>query len=339
MIENPEVSRKLPMIDSSTVLKDANGVFKEIDGGAAGFRQRRTAARRAGRAGAVPIRTAVRRFLMPTLGVWLIALVSPLLAQPPAHFEVAVVKRYNHDLDFQTAYGPQPSFGCHIGPGKTQYTCAGTVARLMAEALNLSDFQFDVGRSPEYVIFGKMSAPATRQQMDQALLVFLRERLGVQYHLTKRPLNAEFIAIADSKKLPISQAPLPVADAYAGRPQFFGREMRRFEAFCRQRSTEYSGEEFITCSNISLNLLAQHLYRYTGLPTVDASGSTQRLDVTFVLKRDLNAPPSLALVPVTNLPELRKTLASYGIGLQHRSGVVDFLIIDRVAPETVFLNQ
>jgi hypothetical protein len=78
---------------------------------------------------------------------------QPTVSNPERQFEAAVVKHYDHRNDRGSLIGPVALFGCYIGPGRLQYSCNGSVTKLMAEALNLSNFQFEkTPAPPEYVM-------------------------------------------------------------------------------------------------------------------------------------------------------------------------------------------
>lgn len=263
--------------------------------------------------------------------------VQPGASSPEERFEATVVKRYDHRNDRILPWGPVASFGCSVGPGQLQYNCSGPIARLMAEALDLSDFQFEKTGPPEYVVTAKLSAPATRHDIDSMLGRFLQEEMGVRYHLEKRSIKAEFLTVTSEdlpKKLAASPDPPPLADASSG-------SAFRPNQFARQEMGAREAETRVICTNISFHLLAQLLRRYFAVPVVDDTGSTLRFNITFVVRWDpdelKNRPIGTAATPV-NLSEIRKLLASYGIGLQSREGSVDFLVVDHVAEESAFLK-
>ena len=89
------------------------------------------------------------------------------------------------------------------------------MTKLVAEALNLSDFQLGKVGPPEYVITAKLPEPATRQQMNEMLARFLQENMGVKYHFEKRPIEAGFLNVVSKellKKFSVSHDPIPFAD-------------------------------------------------------------------------------------------------------------------------------
>ena len=72
---------------------------------------------------------------------------------------------------------------------------------------------------------------------------------------------------------------------------------------------------------------------------IDETGLTTRFDLDFTTKINLEAPTVLGEARyAVNLPEIRKLLGHYGIGLQRREGVTEFLVVDHVASEAAFLN-
>ena len=263
-------------------------------------------------------------------------------SDPEQRFEVAVVKRYDHHNDRNIPpLGVVSLFGCYVGPGRLQYNCSGSVPRLVAEALNLSDFQFEKAGPPEYVITAKLSEPATRQQMNDMLASFLQEHMGVRYHLEKRPIKADFLTVASQellKKLPVTHDPVPLAYVSSGSTLNQGFAILPDLQFCEQAVPV--GEEIqTTCRNITFHLLAQILRRYYGVPVIDETGLTTRFDLAFTTKVDPKDPWTMEYGrPAWNLSEIQKLLWSYGISLQRREGVTDFLVIDHVADEAAFLN-
>jgi uncharacterized protein (TIGR03435 family) len=272
----------------------------------------------------------------PLVATMALAVMAVQSRAPEQRFEAAVVKRYDHRNDHKSPWGMVPYFGCYLGPSRLQYNCSGSVTRLVAEALNLSDFQFEKAGPPEYVITAKLSDPATRQQMNDMLAHFLQEHMGIRFHLEKRTIKAEFLTVADPellKKLPASHDPVPPAEASSP-----GMPMPTIGQFFDQKPA-YDGGSQIICKNINLYLLAQILHRYYGVPVIDETGLTTRFDLDFTTKINLEAPTVLGEARyAVNLPEIRKLLGHYGIGLQRREGVTEFLVVDHVASEAAFLN-
>ena len=277
--------------------------------------------------------------LMLLITVLVLAPVAqPRASGPEQRFEVAVVKHYNHhnDLDIPQLGGLIPPFGCYVGPSRLQYNCSGSVTRLVAEALNLSDFQFEKTGPPEYVITAKLSEPATRQQMNDNVARFLQEKMGVRYHLEKRPIKAEFMTVAFQKKLPVSHDPVPLAYLSPSRLMGFPTTPNGqfYDHIIRSRE-----ESQITCRNITFHALTQILYLYYGVPVIDETGLTTRFDLDFITRIDPEEPKIMGVPHLAvNLSEIRKLLAGYGISLQHREGLMDFLKVDHVADEAAFLN-
>ena len=104
--------------------------------------------------------------LMLLITVLVLAPVAQSMASgPEQRFEAAVVKRYDHrnDRNIPQLGGMIARVGCYVGPGRLQYNCSGSVPRLVAEALNLSPFQYEKAGPPEYVITAKLSEPADRK--------------------------------------------------------------------------------------------------------------------------------------------------------------------------------
>lgn len=228
--------------------------------------------------------------------------------------------------------------GCYVGPGMLQYNCRGTVPALVAEALNLDDFQFKPA-GPGYTITAKLSKPATRQQMDEMLGRFLQEQMGVRYHSERRPIKAGFLNVTSPDllvNLPVSTDPIPVAVEY-DHPVIrgFHGPVPRFVHFAevpeRDRSTN-SGETPIECRNITFRLFAQLLYVQYKLPVIDETGVAQRFNLDLTVRRGDGGSGG------TNLSDIRKILAKYGISLQPRQGVMGFMVLDQVADEAKFLN-
>lgn len=278
--------------------------------------------------------------LMLLITVLVLAPVAqPRASGPEERFEAAVVKRYDHrnDRNLQPL-GFVSLFGCYLGPSRLQLNCSGSVPRLVAESLDLSDFQFEKTGPPEYVITAKLSEPATRQQMDDMLAHFLHDQMGVRYHLEKRLIKkADFLTVASQellKKLPVSHDPVSLAKMPA-RPGFPPIPESQF---C-QGTGDRDGASQATCSNVTFHTLAQLLYRFYGVPVIDETGLTTRFDITVTIKWNLDEP-SIPGEPkyAANLAEIRQLFASYGISLQRREGVTDFLVIDHVADEAAFLN-
>jgi uncharacterized protein (TIGR03435 family) len=263
-------------------------------------------------------------------------------SDPEQRFEAAVVKRYDHRNDRNIPpLGVVSLFGCYLGPGRLQYNCSDSVPRLVAEALNLSRFQFEEAGPPEYVITAKLPDPAPRQQMNDMLACFLQEHMGVRYHLEKKPIiKAEFLTVASQElleKLPVSHDPVPLALVSSG--SSLGWAMIPDGQFCEQRLGSREGESQVSCKNINFHLLAQILRRFFGVPVIDETGLTIRFDLAFTSKIDPEEPWNRDYGrPAWNLSEIRQLLGSYGISLQRRDGVTDFLVIDRVADEATFLN-
>ena len=255
-------------------------------------------------------------------------------------FEAAVVKPYDHrnDRNIPQLGGMIARVGCYVGPGRLQYNCSGSVPRLVAEALNLSPFQYEKAGPPEYVITAKLSEPATRQQMNDMLARFLQENMGVKYHFEKRPIKAEFLTVASPalmKKLPVSHDPVPLALVS---PSRLGFAMFPPDQFC-EKGPFVDGETQTTCRNITFHLLAQILRESFGVPVIDETGLTTRFDLAFTTKVDPNDPRTIEYgIPAWNLSEIQKLLKGYGISLQRREGVTDFLVVDHVADEATFLN-
>jgi uncharacterized protein (TIGR03435 family) len=267
---------------------------------------------------------------------------QPQASGPEQRFEAAVVKHYDHRNDHATPFGLAPLFGCYIGPGRLQYNCSGPVTKLMAEALNLSDFQFAKSSLPEYVVTAKLSRPATRQQLDDMLANFLQERMGVRYHLERRPIEGEFLTVVSQellKKLPVSHDQVPLADAWSGPASMLGSPMVRFGQFVDSKAGPVKGEIQLTCTNINFYLLAQLLHRYYEVPVIDETGLTQRFDLAFAARWDLEELKEAGgMGPAGNLSEIRKLLSTDGVSLRLRKGVTDFLVIDQIANEAKFLN-
>src|ERR1017187_2143710 len=256
-------------------------------------------------------------------------------SDPEKRFEAAVVKRYDHrnDRSIPELGGSFASFGCYVGPGRLQYNCSGSVTRLVAEALNLSNFQFEKAGPPEYVITAKLSEPSTRQQMNDMLARFLQDQMGVRHHLEKRPIKAEFLTVASPellKKLPVSHDPVPIADTGM---------LYQVGQFFEMKAVSSDGEAPSVCRNNTFRLLAQVLHIYYGMPVIDETGLTTRFDLDFTIKWNPEEPKIVGEAKYAgNLSEIRNLLRGYGISLQRREGVTDFLVVDHVADEDTFLN-
>ena len=264
------------------------------------------------------------------------------VAQPSGsdlRFDSFVVKHYDHASDLPTQIGNLPRFGCFVGPSKLQYTCSGSVTRLLAEALGLSDSQYDEkrGDKAEYVIAAKLLAPATREQMDAAMRHILLENLGIQYHFEKRSLKALFLTISDLKKLPIAKEALPEADAWPGPPARLGDPMPAYTQFVKSLPTTNPDELRTQCTNITFSSLVQVMRRF-GMLVVNATNSELRVTVTFTTTYDWQNRTPGVTPSITNLPEVQKTFSNYGLNLDYREGPVDFLIVDRLAAESTFMN-
>jgi uncharacterized protein (TIGR03435 family) len=201
----------------------------------------------------------------------------------------------------------------------------------MGEALDLQDFQFEE-KGPEYTLTAKLSKPTTRSEMDATLAEFLRERMGVRYHFEKRPLKGEFLTVVNQellKKLPESRDAIPPADVVT----VTGRHSRWLEFVQREPVPGPEDQERLECRNISFHFLAEMLHVYYRLPTVDDTGTSKRFNLTIVARWD-RADPG----PARNLAEVKRILSEYGIAIQTRAGLVDFLVIDKVAAESEFIN-
>jgi uncharacterized protein (TIGR03435 family) len=249
-------------------------------------------------------------------------------------FEAVTVKHYDHHNDHNTPLGPLPIFDCHVGPSRLQYNCSGSVPKLIGEALDLQAYQYKE-TGPEYVVTGKLSKPVKRSEMDATLAEFLRESMGVHYHLEKRPMKAEFLTVVNKqllKELPESHDAIPLAEAMPGQN---GVHARWVEFVHKEPVLDEPGvdQERLECKNISFRLLAEMLYTYYRTPIVDDTGTSERFNLTMVARWDLAEPG-----PARNFDDVKKILSKYGIAVQTRTGLVDFLVIDKVGAESGFIN-
>jgi uncharacterized protein (TIGR03435 family) len=264
----------------------------------------------------------------------LLLLASLMSVSHGQQFEAVTVKPYDHHNDHNTPWGPFPTFDCHVGPGRLQYNCSGSVPKLVGEALDLPAFEYKE-TGPEYVITGKLPKPLKRSEMDATLAEFLRDSMGVRYHLEKRPMKAEFLTVVDKqllKQLPESHDAIPLAEAMTGK---YGVHARWVEFVHKETVSNEPGvdQERLECKNISFRLFAEMLYTYYRTPIVDDTGMSVRFNLTMVARWDLAEPG-----PARNFDEVKKILSKYGIAVQTRTGLVDFLVIDKVAEESVFLK-
>jgi uncharacterized protein (TIGR03435 family) len=141
------------------------------------------------------------------------------------------------------------------------------------------------------------------------------------------------------KKLPVSHDQVPLADAWSGPASMLGSPMVRFGQFVDSKAGPVKGEIQLTCTNITFYLLAQLLHRYYEVPVIDETGLTQRFNLAFAARWDLEELRDAGgRGPAWNLSEIRKLLSAYGISLRLRKGVTDFLVIDQIANEAKFLN-
>jgi uncharacterized protein (TIGR03435 family) len=255
------------------------------------------------------------------------ATLSVLRAQPQnrPHFEAAVVKPAP-PIDPNS----HEAVGCYVGPGLLQYNCTGSVKRLVAESLNLSVEQWPgsedyYGKDALYAVTGKVSTPATREDMDAMLNSYLREAFNLRYHFEKRPIEAYFLSVVSKdllSALPVVTEPTPFA---APGPASLGNYPRpRFLPFAQQdRGTKGETESKVRCSNITFPLFAQAVSRYFAVPVIDETGSALRFNMTITLSVDPDHPG-----PGSNLGDLVKVLKNYGVNLQKRRGTVNYLAID-----------
>jgi uncharacterized protein (TIGR03435 family) len=174
-----------------------------------------------------------------------------------------------------------------------------------------------------------------RLQYNCTLAEFLRDSMGVRYHLEKRPMKAEFLTVVNQqllKELPESRDAIPLAEAMPGQN---GVHARWLEFVHREAVSNEPGidQERLECKNINFRLFAEMLYTYYRTPIVDDTGTSVRFNLTMVARWDLAEPG-----PARNFDEVKKILSKYGIAVQTRTGLVDFLVIDKVAEESVFMN-
>ena len=245
-------------------------------------------------------------------------------------FEAAFVKHYDHKNDRNTPWGPQPLFDCHLGPGQLQYNCTGPASRLIAEALDLQKFQFnDNDKQPgaEYALTAKLSKPAKRFQIDAMLADYLQNQMGVRYHFEKRSVKGEFLTVVNKellKKLPESHDDIPMADVF----KFGGRDIRWSDFVEREM---IDGHETLKFRNINFQLLVEVLEQYFNLPIINDTGLNTRFDITLRFQWPQSGEP-------LQLSDTKKFLAQYGLALQTRTGPIDYLVIDAVAPEGKFIE-
>jgi uncharacterized protein (TIGR03435 family) len=231
------------------------------------------------------------KFTSPIVG--LVVTAAQLIgADAELRFEAAVVKRYDHSNDRDSLPGVIPVYGCRVGPGMLQFNCSGPIQMLVAESLNLSDFQFQrpdlshMSNEVSYSITAKLSKPATRQEIGEMMGNLLREKMGVRYHMEKRPIKAEFLTVASKEllsKLPESKDSIPFADEADSGPRWFPTQM-----FMQFTETDYSNpnrpqnEVDINCKNITFYLFAQLLHRYYSVPVIDQTGLAKRFNLRVV---------------------------------------------------------
>lgn len=250
----------------------------------------------------------------------LLALAAATQAAEP-RFEAGVVKRYDAQA---TKY-----LGCFLGPGDLQYNCSGSVPALAAEALNFDEYQFKEA-GPVYTIIAKLTKPAARQQIDEMLGRFLRETMGVAYHLEKRPIKGEFLNVASPallKNLAVSNDPIPVAVAF----RYPGIPIHRSWQYVEQRETSTHVPYYkVRCVNITFRLFAQLLHEKYATPVIDETGLKSRFNVEFT--KDQNDDGGI------NHSEVVSILKRWGISLTPRKGLMDFIVVDRVTDESKFLE-
>lgn len=68
------------------------------------------------------------------------------------------------------------------------------------------------------------------------------------------------------------------------------------------------------------------------VPVIDETGVAQRFNLDLTVRREVGGSGG------TNVSDIRKVLAKYGISLQSRQGMIDFMVLDQVADEAKFLN-
>jgi uncharacterized protein (TIGR03435 family) len=244
-------------------------------------------------------------------------------AEPEPGFETAVLKRYNAQ---ETKY-----LGCFLGPGDLQYNCSGSVPALVAESLNFDPYQFRAA-GPVYTIVAKLSKPAPREQIDAMLGRFLREKVGVVYHLEKRPIKAEVLRVTSReilKNLPVSADPIPLAVEFHV-PQI---PIRRSWQYVQQLETFARVPYYkLRCTNITFRMLAQLLYDKYGTPVIDETGITSRFNIEFTKEHSEDLGGGL------DKSEVARVLRGWGISLTHQNSFTDFIVLDRVADESKFLQ-
>jgi uncharacterized protein (TIGR03435 family) len=206
----------------------------------------------------------------------------------------------------------------------------------MAQALELEYFSHVyTNNEPTYSIIAKVSKPQPSQQLHAMLLSLLMEGMGVRYHIEKRPIQAWFINVVSLdllKKLPVSNDPLPISFAFPV-PRFPPVIIPQSWEFVR-RGIPVQGVSEVTARNVTFRLFAEALRADCRCLVIDETGLPQRFNFDKFTTRMYDSEATSA----ESLEDVTKLLKDYGISLKARKGVVDFLVIDKVADEKKFLN-
>jgi uncharacterized protein (TIGR03435 family) len=230
-------------------------------------------------------------------------------------FETAVVKAYTGD-----------TVGCPLGPGMLQFTCYGTLPELTGESLGLSPFQLQKS-GPAYKITAKLSKPAKKPQRREMLRNFLADKLQVVYHLEKREMAARFLSV-EHPELLAKATEAPAIEEFSPSGEWVQRlHFNRLP----------NGDQQIVLNYASLKELALFLsvFRIYGGPVVDETQEAKRFDFEFFIRAPLSGSGDGKHLDDSDLTQLLKRI---GVRAGYRKGLVDYLIIDQVAPEATFLN-
>ena len=235
--------------------------------------------------------------------------------QPQLVFETAVVKAYSDG-----------NVGCWMGPGMLQMTCYGTVPELTAESLGLFRFQFQKS-GPDNNITAKLSSPATYPQRQEMLRNLLADNFKVLYHLEKREMAARFLSVAYPELL-AKTSEAPTVEEFSPSGETIAR---------MHRTTLPNGDVRFELKYASHHELAElfSVFRLWGGVVVDESQTAKKFDFVFFMRAPLQGSGDGTQWDDSDLVDLLKRS---GIRATYRKGMVDFLIIDHVAPDSAFLN-
>ena len=263
--------------------------------------------------------------------------VVPVVTQPPLRFEVASIRPTPDD-------NAGSRIGLRVTGSLAQYSGL-TLKDYIGEAYSLDPPQViapDWANGQRYEISASIPAGATREQVPAMLQVLLAERFQLKVHKESRPFPVYALVVSKSgltiKGTPVDpNAPPLVATEAVGAASNSGL------VISMRGGTFAMADGKFEITQLKMEDLALALTRFSDRKTIDATGLTDRFDMTLALTpEDFNlvylrglvnngytrSPQALRTLDGSPANILGRYLEKFGLALEERRAPLEVVVVD-----------